>query len=1792
MISNLPVLISGLKLFSRIWWHLCRIALFLVVSFQVTNARPGTTSRPHVLKKAGQNPPVIDNQRYIGLTIFNFETDASIDDERITNSAASGCNAVEITINWDRVYPSIDSAPVWEVVDSHVQTAQRMGLKIALRVFIGREATRLGGFWGIHETMQAADSSRNIVKGNIQFSLSHTPTVDRANAFVLETINRYHYLQEQGQLLFFSVVSSPALESEYSPVYDPPVGDKYVVPYDYSLYELTNFRQYLQARFSLAQLNQRWGTDFNQWSRVMPPANDKANPYASHTGVRGEDWYVFRHHQLKAFIDKINYGIKAVDPNIVVVNQHGCVWDRLSGLRATFAFKHLNSSADGLKFNDGPDYNHRFSMDVVRTNVRAGAFLINAVDGMYHTSVSIDKYYDQISQCFEHGAKMLTLANFGGQDARQKLTDLIKLVVNNGLLNQPVTQVQTVGKAVGYKLSDIMKSNSLPQERWSTLYAQNGKKPVRIELDEDLLRNEPPIINSLPVLIQPLSDQTGVVGQPFSYSIGQAFSDADGTIASVEASGLPDGIQWLSATGEFTGTPTRAMSTMVTLLARDNLGATVSGSFRMTFNDPAGTNHPPAAPILTAQTGEVGQAFSYTLPLFTDPDLQALVHKLEGVVPGLTYSAETNVISGTPTASGVYSLTYSATDPLEVVSATLFQITIREATPPVKRTGNFEGYLDKYNCEGDIWGWVWDRNLPNTPMPVEVFDGLTLIGTFTANVNRPDLVAAKKGNGLHGYQFLIPASIKDDKAHVITMRIENSDYYLKGSPITLNCPTSTAQVTDPTNKPPVAVAIPIQTAYVSIPFTYTLPEFTHEDGQTLIYAMSGGVSGLTYNQATRTFSGTPNQIGTFTASLIVSDGQGGYTPALVTVVVNAAPANRPPVVSQTIPDQAATAGQSFAYTIAAGTFTDPDNNLTSIQVSGLPDGLTYNQSNRVISGTPNSSGVATVSVKAIDALNASVTTTFKISVDAPQRPVPIPNVSPAIVQPPIDQTVTVGQSFNFQIPLEVFSDSDGSIVGIVVSGLPGGLSYTEGSRTISGRLTNPETATVIVTATDNDGGTATVSFRLTVVPAPGSPPPPDNQNPVVGSTIPDQTATAGQGFSYTIGADVFTDPDGTISKVEIVSGLPNGLSYTQNTRAITGTPTAPTTTTITVKATDNQGATVTTTFKLTVNPAPVVENIAPTVAQTIPDQTATAGQVFNYAIGAGVFADSDGSIAKVEIVSGLPNGLSYTQNTRVINGTPTAPTTTTITVKATDNQGATATTTFKLTVNPAPNVSPTVSQTIPDQTATVGQVFNYVIGAGVFTDPDGSIAKVEIVSGLPNGLSYTQNTRTINGTATAPTTTTITVRATDNQGATATTTFKLTVNAVPNAAPIVAQTIPDLTATVGLAFNYTIGAGVFTDPDGSIAKVEIVGGLPAGITYTQGSRSLSGTPTAAIVAIITVKATDNLGSTVTTTFKLTVNAAPTGPNQPPALVKEIPDQIGTISIAYSYTIGKQNFTDPDGTIASVDVTNLPAGITYNKTTGVISGVPTTAQTISVSVKAVDNKSTSVTIKYNMTIVENIIVKLYKAGNGPEPQNFIQDLNSETVLNSKVLPEMVNIFFETATKVSSMKFSMSGPKNVSFMENFAPWALLGDLGSMPLLTGSYLLRVDGYKEPNAKGNLLVSRLVTFSVKNTGKRENAEITITNVDSGSGAVWGVFPNPFRDHIVVNLPTEPNAQLTPLAPYRFSIVAPSGQQLPVSDQDTQIEAGKATLNVQSHRLPAGLYFLQVQRGDGLLRTLKILKE
>ncbi|RRA98125.1 putative Ig domain-containing protein [Larkinella rosea] len=228
-----------------------------------------------------------------------------------------------------------------------------------------------------------------------------------------------------------------------------------------------------------------------------------------------------------------------------------------------------------------------------------------------------------------------------------------------------------------------------------------------------------------------------------------------------------------------------------------NLSARVSGSSFILKDSPKslicqGTGTPsnkapvpPSPTVLIAPlAAQVGVPFSGTLVAFTDPEGQPLTYTLSGLPDGLSINMTSRLISGTPTVAGTFVLAYSASDGV-LTNSVSFPLTVNPASTTTV-TGDFEGYLDKLDC-GGIRGWVWDRKKPNTPLTVEFYlDGPgTVLGSTVANIYRPDLKDAGKGNGSHAYNFSPPGSVTNGT--VVRARVLGSTYELKGSPRAYQC---------------------------------------------------------------------------------------------------------------------------------------------------------------------------------------------------------------------------------------------------------------------------------------------------------------------------------------------------------------------------------------------------------------------------------------------------------------------------------------------------------------------------------------------------------------------------------------------------------------------------------------------------------------------------------------------------------------------------------------------------------------------------------------------------------------------------------------------------------------------------------------------------------------------------------------------------------------------------------------------------------------------------------------------
>ena len=137
------------------------------------------------------------------------------------------------------------------------------------------------------------------------------------------------------------------------------------------------------------------------------------------------------------------------------------------------------------------------------------------------------------------------------------------------------------------------------------------------------------------------------------------------------------------------------------------------------------------------------------------------------------------------------------------------------------------------------------------------------------------------------------------------------------------------------------------------------------------------------------------------------------------------------------------------------------------------------------------------------------------------------------------------------------------------------------------------------------------------------------------------------------------------------------------------------------------------TVKLT---APGTPNTAPTVANTIPNQTAMAGTAFSYAFLANTFADTDPGdtltyTATQSDDTALPSWLSFAAATRTFSGMPTAADVGTVSVKVTasDGHGGSVSDTFDIVVSAAAGVTVSTSALTVTEEDTTGNTYTVVL---------------------------------------------------------------------------------------------------------------------------------------------------------------------------------------------------------------------------------------------------------------------------------------------------------------------------------------------------------------------------------------------------------------------------------------------------------------------------------------------------
>lgn len=609
-----------------------------------------------------------------------------------------------------------------------------------------------------------------------------------------------------------------------------------------------------------------------------------------------------------------------------------------------------------------------------------------------------------------------------------------------------------------------------------------------------------------------------------------------------------------------------------------------------------------------------------------------------GSVPtGLSLSPGGGVLSGTPTATGTFNFTVTATD---------------SSGSPGPYTGSA--------------AYSFTVGAPTLLLPVPVLPGATLAQAYNATVG-------PASGGTAPYSYAITGGMLPQGVSLA------ANGAISGTPTALGTFNFTVTATDSSTGAgapySVATSMAITVAdglpvagNVSIAMAYGA------SAAPVTLALSGGAassvavgSAPTHGTATVTgptsisYQPAPGFAGIDSFNYIASNGSGTSAPATVTVTVG-----NPTITVSASGVFSAVAGVPYSQTFSWSGGAAP---YSGHQVSNLPAGLSITATTAdtvTVSGTPTQAGSFNLQASAIDSSTGTGPFTtaqgFTLSVASPTL-----TVTPATLP-----AATAGTAY----PQAITAAGGVAPYSYALNGtLPSGVAFDTGTGALSGTPTQSGTFALAITVTDSTtGAPASVvqnytlqvaSPALTLTPAAGNLP----------------TTTAGSAYQVAFSAGAGVAP----YTFAITTGsLPAGLALDAASGRMSGTPTAAGTFAFSVTATDSTTGTpaaVTQAYTLGV-PAPVLTLTPATLpaglfANAYQQQLSTSGGTapYSYAVTTGA----------------LPDGLALAAS-GALTGSPTAAGAFAFTVTATDALGFTGTRdyTVQITQRPDPTRDPEV----------------------------------------------------------------------------------------------------------------------------------------------------------------------------------------------------------------------------------------------------------------------------------------------------------------------------------------------------------------------------------------------------------------------------------------------------------------------------------------------------------------------
>ncbi|WPO97712.1 Ig-like domain-containing protein [Pseudomonas sp. HR96] len=1229
----------------------------------------------------------------------------------------------------------------------------------------------------------------------------------------------------------------------------------------------------------------------------------------------------------------------------------------------------INAALNSLVYTPGADYNGNLNITVQLGQLIGGVLNVSAILPIGITPVA-DIVDDHVTTVAGTAASFNVLANDTFENAG-------RVVESYTTPTHGIVTIDVQGNAVYTPTSGFIGTDTFTYTVLSNTTHETATVTVTVGAAPDIA----PVATALPAV-------TANDGQALSLAVGSAFSDADGDHLTFSATGLPAGIAIDSATGLISGTLGGHASVAVAsgvysivVSADDGRGGVVSQQFNLTVRNPA-----PNAVNDSASTNEDTAVSGNVLSNDSDPDgdsLSVVTTPVQAPAHGQLVLNANGTFTYTPNANynGSDSFTYRVVDSdggSSVASVSIAIAAVNDVPTANTAIGTQAGVdgaafnLDVSSHFSDVDGDTLHYTASGLPSGLSINDAGIISGTLASNAS----THSPNNNGVYNVSVLVSdgnggtvtqsfeldvsnpppvtanVSLTTAENVVLTGNLVASDldhdaltFSVAQGPahgsLTVNADGSysyspsayyhgsdsfTYQVRDsdggiatavasitvtPVNHAPTAVNDSVTTAEDTAVTVNVLANDSDVDGDSLaVTAASAGHGSVVINpNGTLTYTPNADYNGTDTIAYTVRDPSGLTASASVAVTIT--PVNDAPVVTSSIAAQAG--NDSTAVTVAtASHFSDVDGDTLAYSVAGLPAGLAIDASTGIISGTlgssastggPNHDGNYTITVTATDPSGTAVSTSFAFSASNPA-----PTTGGA--------TVTTNEDTRISGTL-VANDVDGDALtfsatqapahGSVVVNADGSFTYTPAAN-----YNGVDSFTYQVR--DADGGIASAVVSINVTPVNDAP---------TATAIGTQTAADATAVSFGV-ASHFSDVEGDTLRYS-VSGLPTGLAIDPATGIISGTLGSSASTgsanhdgsySVTVSADDGNGGTVSTTFALIVsNPAPTTAGASFSTAEGVPLSGALSA------------SDVDGDALTFSATQVPAHGLLTLNGDGTFTYTPAAhysgADSFTYQVRDADGGIAIGVVTLNVTDNP-PTTTPIGTQ-VANDSSTVN-----INAASHFSDVDGDILSYS-ASGLPSGLSIDPASGLITGSLGSSASTgginhdgvySITVQADDGHGGTVSQVFNL---AVSNPAPTTNA------ASFSTGENTAVsGALLATDIDGDALTFSPLQAPAHGGLSLNSDGTFTYTPAANFHGVdsFTYQVRDADGGIATAVVTLNVNDAPT--------TTPIGTQAANDSAAVSIDAAS-HFSDTNGDSLTYSVNGLPAGLSFNTATGLISG---------------------------------------------------------------------------------------------------------------------------------------------------------------------------------------------------------------------------------------------------------------